>query len=137
MILCRHLIIITANAHHSIDKQPNVYIYIWLEPNSPPSRARPSPPVRPPSVRPATLTDVTDVFPFLATRRPHLARLCVSDVRMPLIWKGEDHFRNRGDFRRFAVFCLVRVGTDIFDTTLVNPVDRSMTDVCFDDVFVL
>ncbi|XP_037087322.1 rhotekin-like isoform X2 [Pollicipes pollicipes] len=69
-------------------------------------------------------------------RRPHLARLCVSDVRMPLIWKEEDHFRNRGDFRRFAVFCLVRVGTDIFDTTLVNPVDRSMTDVCFDDVFV-
>ena len=77
------------------------------------------------------------MFPPLSARRPHLARLCVSDVRMPLIWKEEDHFRNRGDFRRFAVFCLVRVGTDIFDTTLVNPVDRSMTDVCFDDVFVL
>ncbi|XP_043224667.1 rhotekin-like isoform X2 [Amphibalanus amphitrite] len=68
--------------------------------------------------------------------RPHMANLCVSDLRMPLIWKEEDHFRNRGDFRRFAVFCLVRVGTDIFDTTLINPVDRSMTDVCFDDVFV-
>ncbi|UYV68493.1 RTKN2 [Cordylochernes scorpioides] len=55
---------------------------------------------------------------------------------MPLIWKGTDHFKNRGDYRRFAVFCILRVGTEIYDTVLANTVDRSMTDISFDDAII-
>jgi rhotekin len=56
---------------------------------------------------------------------------------MPLMWRGTDHFKNKGDYRRFAVFCLARIGTEIFDTTLVCPVDRSMTDITFPDSLIL
>ncbi|XP_063849994.1 rhotekin-like isoform X3 [Scylla paramamosain] len=68
--------------------------------------------------------------------QPSLARVCLSDLRMPLIWKDSDHFKNRGDYRRFAVFVLLKIGTEIYDTVMVNPIDRSMTDICFDDIIV-
>ncbi|XP_059474461.1 rhotekin-like isoform X2 [Neocloeon triangulifer] len=64
------------------------------------------------------------------------ARVSLSELRMPLMWRGVDHFKNKGDYRRFAVFCLARVGTEIFDTALVSPVDRSMTDITFSDSLV-
>lgn len=41
------------------------------------------------------------------------------------------------DHRRFAVFCLWKIGTQIQDTTLLKDVDRSMTDLTFDDVIIL
>ncbi|XP_060064533.1 rhotekin-like isoform X1 [Ylistrum balloti] len=65
---------------------------------------------------------------------PCKSSLCVSDIRIPLMWKDTDHFKNKGDYRRFAVFCLVRIGTDLYDTSLISNVDRSMTDLSFDDV---
>ncbi|MPC82895.1 Rhotekin-2 [Portunus trituberculatus] len=37
---------------------------------------------------------------------------------------------------RFAVFVLLKIGTEIYDTVMVNPIDRSMTDICFDDIIV-
>lgn len=58
------------------------------------------------------------------------------DIRIPLIWKDTDHFKNKGDHRRFAVFCLLKVDTEIYDTALINNVDRNMTDITFDDVIV-
>lgn len=67
---------------------------------------------------------------------PSNARVAVSDIRMPLIWKDTDHFKNKGDYRRFAVFCLLKIGTEIYDTTMVSNIDRSMTDVSFDDAIV-
>uniref|UniRef100_T1JH77 Uncharacterized protein n=1 Tax=Strigamia maritima TaxID=126957 RepID=T1JH77_STRMM len=67
---------------------------------------------------------------------PCKAKVCVSDIRMPLIWKDSDHFKNKGDYRRFAVFCLLKLGTEIYDTLMVNNVDRSMTDITFEDVVV-
>ncbi|XP_066909747.1 rhotekin isoform X3 [Halyomorpha halys] len=64
------------------------------------------------------------------------ARVCLSDLRMPLIWRDTDHFKNKGDYRRFAVFCLARIGTEMYDTSLLCPVDRSLTDLTFPDVLV-
>ncbi|XP_018015237.1 rhotekin [Hyalella azteca] len=72
--------------------------------------------------------------PAVQSIPPSVARVCISDLRMPLIWKDSDHFKNRGDFRRFAVFVLLKIGTEIYDTAMINPVDRSMTDICFDDI---
>ncbi|GBM13887.1 Rhotekin-2 [Araneus ventricosus] len=68
------------------------------------------------------------------TLLPCTGKVAISDIRMPLIWKDSDHFKNRGDYRRFALFCLLKVGTEVFDTAMVNNVDRSMTDIAFEDV---
>ena len=65
------------------------------------------------------------------------ARLGLTDLRFPLMWKDTDHFKNRGDYRRFAVFCLAKVGTEVMDTSLITPVDRSATDITFPDALVL
>jgi hypothetical protein len=35
------------------------------------------------------------------------------------------------------VFCLLKIGTEIFDTSMITDVDRSMTDITFEDVIVL
>jgi hypothetical protein len=63
-------------------------------------------------------------------------RLGLTDLRLPLMWKDTDYFKNRGDYRRFAVFCLAKVGTEVLDTSLVTPVDRSSTDITFADAIV-
>lgn len=68
--------------------------------------------------------------------QPCTAQVSLSDLRMPLIWRDTDHFKNKGDYRRFAVFCLVRIGTEIYDTTLLCPIDRSLTDLTFPDVLI-
>lgn len=55
---------------------------------------------------------------------------------MPLIWKDSDHFKNKGDYRRFSVFCLLKIGTEIYDTILLHNIDRSMTDISFDEIII-
>ncbi|KAK9308913.1 hypothetical protein QLX08_001320 [Tetragonisca angustula] len=63
-------------------------------------------------------------------------KLSISDLRFPLMWRDSDHFKNRGDYRRFAIFCIVRVGTEIQDTSLLFPIDRKQTDISFPDVLL-
>ncbi|CAK9824863.1 Rtkn2 [Anthophora retusa] len=63
-------------------------------------------------------------------------KLSISDLRFPLMWRDSDHFKNRGDYRRFAVFCIIRVGAQVHDTSLVYPVDREQTDICFSDILL-
>ena len=64
----------------------------------------------------------------------HLAKASVSEIRIPLLWKDTDIFKNKPDTRKFAVFCLLQIGTEIYDTFLTT-VDRTVTDICFDEVF--
>lgn len=64
------------------------------------------------------------------------ADLCISEIRIPLLWNESDHFRNRGDYKRFAMFCLFKVNSQVFDTSLASQVDRQCTDVTFDDLIV-
>ncbi|CAN0012147.1 unnamed protein product [Lampetra fluviatilis] len=63
------------------------------------------------------------------------AKVCLSDIRIPLMWKDTDHFQNKGEFHRFAVFCLLKMDTEVFDTKMIT-VDRTVTDVLFDSVAV-
>ncbi|XP_022290257.2 rhotekin-like isoform X1 [Crassostrea virginica] len=72
----------------------------------------------------------------IGNQLPCKAKVSVSDIRIPLMWKDTDHFKNKGDYRRYAVFCLLRIGTDIYETSMLNNVDRSMTDLTFDDIMV-
>lgn len=64
-------------------------------------------------------------------------KISLSEIRMPLMWRDSDHFKNKGDHRRFAVFCLAKIGTEIFDTTLLCPIDRNSTDISFSDSILL
>ncbi|KRZ61374.1 Rhotekin-2 [Trichinella nativa] len=62
--------------------------------------------------------------------------LLEADVRIPLAWKNKDHFLNKGDSRSYAVFALCEIGDDIYDTRLVSHVDRTFTDIQFEETFV-
>lgn len=64
-------------------------------------------------------------------------RVSLSEIRMPLMWRDTDHFKNKGDHRRFAVFCLAKIDTEIYDTSLLCPVDRNSTDISFNDAILL
>ncbi|XP_055656182.1 rhotekin-2 isoform X1 [Falco peregrinus] len=63
------------------------------------------------------------------------AKVAISDIRIPLMWKGSDHFSNKEKSQRYAVFCLFRMGAEIFDTE-VAIVDKAITDICFENVTI-
>lgn len=65
------------------------------------------------------------------------AKVSISEFRMPLIWRESDYFKNKNDHKRFAVFCLLKIGHEICDTSMLCPVDRKCTDLTFSDVILL
>ncbi|XP_031238144.1 rhotekin isoform X2 [Mastomys coucha] len=65
-----------------------------------------------------------------AQRSPCPGRLCISDLRIPLMWKDTEYFKNKGDLHRWAVFLLLQLGEQIEDTEMVL-VDRTLTDISF------
>ncbi|GLD51701.1 rhotekin-like isoform X1 [Lates japonicus] len=62
-------------------------------------------------------------------------KVALSDLRIPLMWKDSEYFKNKGELHRCAVFCLLQCGTEIYDTDLVI-VDRTLTDICFEDTII-
>ncbi|XP_034752737.1 rhotekin-like isoform X5 [Etheostoma cragini] len=66
---------------------------------------------------------------------PCVGKVSLSDLRIPLMWKDSEYFKNKGDLQRCAVFCLLHCGTEIHDTDLVM-VDRTLTDICFEDTII-
>lgn len=48
----------------------------------------------------------------------------------------QDHINDIGDPRRYAVFCVARIGSQIYDSTLLEPMDRHSTDLTLPDVFL-
>ncbi|XP_067908543.1 rhotekin-2 isoform X2 [Heterodontus francisci] len=62
-------------------------------------------------------------------------KVAISDIRIPLMWKGSDHFNNRGKSQHYAVFCLVKIGAQIFDTRMIT-VDKTLTDICFENLII-
>ncbi|XP_046885225.1 rhotekin-2 isoform X2 [Hypomesus transpacificus] len=74
-------------------------------------------------------------FPVSNERVACPGKVAISGLRIPLMWKDSDHFNNKGSSRRVAVFCLVRIGSHVFDTEMVV-VDRSLTDICFEGVTI-
>ncbi|NXV30662.1 RTKN2 protein, partial [Rissa tridactyla] len=63
------------------------------------------------------------------------AKVAVTDIRIPLMWKDSDHFSNKEKSQRYAVFCLFRMGAEVFDTE-VAVVDKAITDICFENVTI-
>ncbi|XP_051959632.1 rhotekin-like isoform X1 [Xyrauchen texanus] len=68
-------------------------------------------------------------------RLPCTGKVAISDIRIPLMWKDSEYFKNKGELHQCAVFCLLQVGIEIHDTDLVI-VDRTLTDICFDDTVI-
>ncbi|XP_062874069.1 rhotekin isoform X3 [Trichomycterus rosablanca] len=68
-------------------------------------------------------------------RSPCKGKVAISDLRIPLMWKDTEYFKNKGDLHRCAVFCLLQLGGEICDTDMVM-VDRTLTDICFDNTIV-
>ncbi|KAG8435584.1 hypothetical protein GDO86_013499 [Hymenochirus boettgeri] len=62
-------------------------------------------------------------------------KVSISGIRIPLMWKDSDHFSNKEKTQRYAVFCMLKLGQEIYDTDMVI-VDKTMTDICFENVFV-
>ncbi|XP_056445222.1 rhotekin-like [Gadus chalcogrammus] len=63
---------------------------------------------------------------------PCTGKLAISGLRIPLMWKDSEYFKNKGELHQCAVFCLLQCGKDIRDTNLAV-VDRTLTDICFED----
>ncbi|XP_041956748.1 rhotekin isoform X1 [Alosa sapidissima] len=68
-------------------------------------------------------------------RLPCKSKVAISDLRIPLMWKDTEYFKNKGELHRCAVFCLLQLGGEIFDTDMVM-VDRTLTDICFENTVV-
>ncbi|XP_053920918.1 LOW QUALITY PROTEIN: rhotekin [Cuculus canorus] len=64
-------------------------------------------------------------------RLPCRGTVCISDLRIPLMWKDTEYFRNKGELHRVAVFLLLQLGAEVVDTPLLVA-DRTRTDLCFD-----
>ncbi|XP_061117517.1 rhotekin isoform X3 [Conger conger] len=71
----------------------------------------------------------------LDDRLPCKGKVAISDLRIPLMWKDTEYFKNKGELHRCAVFCLLHLGGEIYDTDMVM-VDRTLTDICFDNTIV-
>ncbi|XP_069097014.1 rhotekin-2 isoform X4 [Pleurodeles waltl] len=63
-------------------------------------------------------------------------KVAISDIRIPLLWKNSDHFSNKESCQRYAVFCMLKMGTTVFDTDLAL-VDKTMTDISFEKATIL
>ncbi|XP_020648862.3 rhotekin-2 [Pogona vitticeps] len=68
-------------------------------------------------------------------RTPCRGKIAISDLRIPLMWKDSDHFSNKDRTQRYSVFCLLRIGSQVFDTDLLL-VDKAITDICFENVTI-
>ncbi|XP_058399356.1 rhotekin-2 isoform X1 [Diceros bicornis minor] len=62
-------------------------------------------------------------------------KIAISDIRIPLMWKDSDHFSNKERSQCYAIFCLFKMGAEVFDTDVVI-VDKTITDICFESVTI-
>ncbi|XP_047558707.1 rhotekin-2 isoform X3 [Lutra lutra] len=51
------------------------------------------------------------------------------------MWKDSDHFSNKERSQQYAIFCLFKMGAEVFDTDMVI-VDKTITDLCFENVTI-
>lgn len=69
-------------------------------------------------------------------------KLMLSDIRIPLSWKWSDHQRalknsDTSSISKYVTFAVIYLGNMVYDTQLITNVDASMTEICFNETFVL
>jgi len=70
---------------------------------------------------------------FVRVKRSRMAEVSLTDLRIPLAWRQSQE--NLSDRRKFAIFCSVTSGAQIFDTG-VKIVDRNCADITFSEAFL-
>ena len=65
-----------------------------------------------------------------------LAEVSISDIRIPLRWNPFDLLNETGDSEKYGVFAIVSCQGQVYDSTLLYPVDNQVTDLIFKDVIV-
>ncbi|KAM4852467.1 rhotekin-2 isoform 2-T3 [Thomomys bottae] len=68
-------------------------------------------------------------------RTPCKGKVAISDIRIPLMWKDSDHFSYKEGSPRYAIFCLFKMETEVFDTDMII-VDKTITDICFENITI-
>ncbi|CAF0804457.1 unnamed protein product [Didymodactylos carnosus] len=63
---------------------------------------------------------------------PTKAVITISDIRFPLTWTD---LKAKADQKKFAVFCLARIGTVVLDTSM-KYIDRQAADILFTDKLI-
>ena len=66
-------------------------------------------------------------------KRSRQAEVSLTSLRIPLAWRQSE--QNLSDKSKFAIFCTITSGTQIFDTS-VKIVDSSCADISFPESFV-
>ncbi|XP_039195585.1 rhotekin-2 isoform X2 [Crotalus tigris] len=59
----------------------------------------------------------------------------ISDLRIPLMWKDSDHFNNKDRTEHYSVFCLFKIGAEVYDSDLLI-VDKAATDICLENATI-
>ncbi|KAG8135151.1 hypothetical protein E2320_008195 [Naja naja] len=59
----------------------------------------------------------------------------ISDLRIPLMWKNSDHFNSRDRTKRYSVFCLFKIGAQVYDSDMLI-VDKAATDICLENATI-
>ncbi|XP_063163835.1 rhotekin-2 [Candoia aspera] len=59
----------------------------------------------------------------------------ISDLRIPLMWKDSDHFNSKDRTERYSVFCLLKIGAQVYDSDLLV-VDKAVTDICLENATI-
>ena len=70
---------------------------------------------------------------FVRVKKSRKAEVNLTDLRIPLAWRQSQE--NLSDTRKFAIFCIVTSGAQIFDTG-VKIVDRNCADLTFSEAFL-
>ncbi|CAF3412721.1 unnamed protein product [Rotaria sp. Silwood1] len=63
---------------------------------------------------------------------PTKATVILSDIRLPLIWTT---MKAKSEKKKFAVFCLARIGCEIIDTKMKS-IDKKSTEILFTDKLI-
>lgn len=68
-------------------------------------------------------------------------KIMLKDIRIPLVWKWNDHLKaiknSENASVKFATFAIIHLGNMIYDTQLISNIDPSITDISFNETFIL
>ncbi|XP_026529988.1 rhotekin-2 [Notechis scutatus] len=51
------------------------------------------------------------------------------------MWKNSDHFNSKDRSKRYSVFCLFKIGAQVYDSDLLI-VDKAATDICLENAII-
>ena len=97
----------------------------------------------PAATRPSILQNTVSENLKLTTAKVETTttKIMLKDLRLPLVWKWNDHLKAiknpENVCAKFATFAIIHLGNMIYDTQLISNIDPSITDISFNETFIL